>query len=60
MVGIASVAAPLLLMLPAMGLGFAASKAPNPAKARLRSLVTHIVFGVGLYAAGWMLQLIQA
>lgn len=54
-VGIASVAAPFLLMQPAMGLGFAASNTPNPAKARLRSLVTHIVFGISLYATGWLL-----
>lgn len=52
-VGIGSVAAPFLLMQPGMGAGFAASRAPNPNAARFRSLVTHTVFGVGLYAAGW-------
>jgi hypothetical protein len=36
-------------MQPAFGLGVAASKTPNPNKARLKSLVTHSVFGVGLY-----------
>jgi hypothetical protein len=29
--------------------GIAASKTPHPARARLRSLMTHTVYGVGLY-----------
>lgn len=55
-VGIGSVAAPFLLMQPGMGLGIAARLAPRPALARFNSLVTHAVFGVGLYAAGWMMK----
>jgi len=51
-VGIGSVAAPFLLMQPGMGLGIAASRAPDPASARRRSLMTHAIFGLGLYAAG--------
>lgn len=50
-VGVASVVAPFFLLQPGMGLGIAASKAPNPARARLRSLTAHAVFGVGLYVA---------
>ena len=53
-VGIGSVAAPFLLMQPGMGAGVAASRTPRPAAARLQSLVTHGVFGLGLYAAGWV------
>ena len=34
-----------------MGAGIAASRTPRPAVARLRSLITHAVFGIGLYAA---------
>lgn len=49
--GLATVAAPWLVMQPAFGLGIAASRAPDPLQARLRSLVTHLVFGTGLYAA---------
>ena len=49
--GVASVAAPFLLMQPAMGAGFAASRTPSPAKSRLRSLLNHTVFGAGLYMA---------
>jgi hypothetical protein len=51
-VGIGTVAAPFLLMQPAMGAGIAASRTPHPASARLQSLMTHAVFGLGLYAAG--------
>jgi hypothetical protein len=50
-VGIGSVAAPFLLMQPGMGAGIAASRTPRPAAARAQSLVTHTVFGFGLYAA---------
>src|SRR5262245_27274019 len=55
-VGIGSVAAPFLLMQPAMGAGIAASRTPRPAAARLQSLVTHAVFGCGLYAAAWIVN----
>jgi hypothetical protein len=50
-IGVATVAAPLLIMQPAMGLGLASSKLPNPSVARVRSLLAHTVFGVGLYLA---------
>jgi hypothetical protein len=51
-VGIGSVAAPFLIMHPGMGAGFAASRTPRPFASRLQSLVAHIIFGLGLYAAG--------
>jgi hypothetical protein len=47
--GIVTVAFPFLIMQPAFGLGIAASKAPEPTQARLRSLMSHAVFGAGLY-----------
>lgn len=50
-VGVATVAAPWLVMQPAMGAGIASSRTPSPAKNRLRSLVNHSVFGLGLYLA---------
>ena len=55
--GIASLAAPYFLMQPGMGLGVAASRALNPGAARLRSLVTHSVFGLGLYGAALAINL---
>lgn len=48
-VGVATVAAPWLLMQPAMGAGIASSRTPSPAKNRARSLANHAVFGLGLY-----------
>jgi hypothetical protein len=53
-VGVGTVAFPFLLMQPGMGAGIAASRTRNPAAARLQSVITHAVFGIGLYAAGWI------
>lgn len=50
-VGLATLIAPFFLMQPGMGAGIAASRTPNPALARFRSVLTHIVFGFGLYGA---------
>ena len=47
--GLATVTFPLFVMQPALGFGVASAKTPNPAKARLKSLATHLDFGVGLY-----------
>ena len=56
-VGIASVTAPFLLMQPGMGYGIAARRTPNPGAARRRSLVTHALFGIGLYGVGLAINL---
>jgi len=48
--GVGTVVFPLFIMQPALGLGVAASRTPNPTQARVKSLVTHTVFGVGLYS----------
>jgi predicted branched-subunit amino acid permease len=47
--GIATVAFPFFVLQPSLGLGIAAARTPHPAQARLKSLATHSVFGVGLY-----------
>ena len=47
--GVVTVLMPFFIMQPAFGLGLAASKTANPAQARLRSLMNHTSFGVGLY-----------
>lgn len=57
-VGLATVAAPFLLMQPGMGAGLAARRTPRPHAARLHSLVTHAVFGLGLFMAGVMLRVL--
>lgn len=53
-VGAATVVAPFLIMQPAMGAGIAASRTRHPAAARFHSVVTHLVFGAGLYLAAWL------
>lgn len=52
-VGIGTVAAPFLAMQPGMGSGIAASRTPRPGAARIHSLTTHAIFGLGLYVAAW-------
>jgi len=54
--GIVTVGFPFLIMHPAFGLGVAASKVPNPLQARLRSLMNHTLFGLGLYVSGLVLS----
>jgi hypothetical protein len=51
LVGIATVAAPLLVMQPALGAGIASSRTPTPGRNILKSLANHAVFGLGLYLA---------
>jgi hypothetical protein len=58
-VGIGTVAAPFLLMQPGMGAGIASSRARHPWSARLQSLITHAIFGIGLYAAASIVSLVH-
>ncbi len=51
LVGIVTVLAPLLVLQPAMGAGVASSKTATPVFNSVKSLVTHTVFGLGLYLA---------
>jgi hypothetical protein len=57
--GVATVVFPFFIMQPSLGLGIASSRAPHPAQARLKSLATHAIFGLGLHAfarmANWVL-----
>ena len=55
--GLITVLVPFLVMQPSMGMGVAASRTPRPSAARIQSLLTHAVFGAGLYAGGWAVQL---
>ena len=54
--GVVTVLAPFCIMQPSLGLGFAASKTLNPTQARLRSLLNHTAFGVGLYLFGLLVN----
>jgi hypothetical protein len=59
LVGIATVAAPFLVMQPGMGAGVAASRTPNPRSARLHSILSHAIFGLGLYLSAWLLSMLR-
>jgi hypothetical protein len=50
-IGIATVLAPLLVLQPALGAGIASSRTSRPVLNSLKSLVTHTVFGIGLFLA---------
>ena len=52
LVGVATVVAPLFLMQPAMG-------APRTPRTQLQSLITHTIYGLGLYAAAWIITFIH-
>jgi hypothetical protein len=58
--GIGTVVFPFFLLQPSLGLGIASSRAPSPTMARLKSLATHTVFGIGLYVwalgVSWLLR----
>jgi hypothetical protein len=45
-------------MQPGMGMGIAASKTPNPKAARLKSIVSHTVYGIGLYSSALLSTLL--
>lgn len=49
--GIATVILPFFVLQPALGFGVASAKARSPLQARVKSLTTHAVYGLGLY---WM------
>jgi hypothetical protein len=50
-IGVVTVVAPLLVLQPALGGGVAFSRTPTPVFNCLKSLVTHTVYGLGLYLA---------
>ncbi|MFO1009841.1 MAG: DUF2938 domain-containing protein [Planctomycetota bacterium] len=50
-IGIATVVAPLFVLQPALGLGVASSRTARPLFNASKSVVTHVVFGFGLFLA---------
>jgi hypothetical protein len=51
LVGVVTVAAPLFVLQPALGAGIASSKTPAPVFNTVKSLITHTIFGLGLFLA---------
>ena len=48
--------APYFIMMPGMGLGVAGSKTPHPTTTRIKSVIGHSVFGLGMYATALILR----
>jgi len=57
-IGMGTVVAPLCFMQPAMGAGFFASRTPTPARNCMKSVVTHLVFGVGLFLSAALIAFV--
>ncbi len=51
LIGIVTVGAPLLILQPALGAGVASSRTSAPVFNTIKSVVTHTVYGFGLYLA---------
>lgn len=56
-IGLGTIVAPWLVMQPAMGAGIAGSRTPSPRATRIRNLLTHTVYGTGLFVAALALAL---
>lgn len=54
--GIATVAAPLFILQPALGAGIASSRTRTPLRNVAKSVVNHTVFGGGLFVAAILVQ----
>mgnify|MGYP002381394704 CR=1 FL=1 len=54
--GIATLGFGWFLLQPGLGLGWAASRTPNPGRVRLRNLAGHTVFGLGLWLTALLIR----
>lgn len=54
--GIVTVGAGWFLLQPGLGIGWAASKTPNPAKVRALNLLAHTVFALGLWITALLIR----
>ena len=57
--GIVTVLVPFLTLQPSFGLGVAASRTSAPNRARLKSLTTHSIFGLGLYVWAYLVSRVR-
>ncbi len=55
-VGIVTVGAGWFLLQPGLGIGWAASKTPNPSKVRALNLVAHTIFALGMFVTALILR----
>lgn len=56
LIGLITVVAPLFIMQPAFGFGIASSKLPSPNMRRIKSLMTHLIYGIGLYISALLVN----
>ena len=54
-IGILTVIAPLFVLQPALGLDVASSKSATPIFSTVKSVVTHTIYGFGLYLTAFAL-----
>lgn len=57
-IGVGTTVFPYFMMQPAFGFGIAGSKTPKPSTVRIKSLMTHTIYGIGLYVAGVVISVI--
>jgi hypothetical protein len=55
-IGVITLIAPLFIMQPAFGFGIASSQLPKPNIRRLKSMATHLVYGIGLFITAYVLH----
>ncbi|QCI66007.1 DUF2938 domain-containing protein [Phreatobacter stygius] len=55
-VGLVTVGCGWFILQPGMGAGIAASRRPNAGQIRLLNIAGHTVFGLGMFAAAWLIR----
>lgn len=55
-VGIVTVGAGWFLLQPGLGIGWAASKLPNPTKARIMNVAAHTIFAIGMFVMALLIR----
>ncbi len=56
---LALLVAPYFLMMPGLGFGLAGAKTPKPNVTRLKSVLGHTAFGLGMYATALALEVLS-
>lgn len=56
LLSLALLVAPFFVMMPGLGLGIAGSKTPKPNVTRLKSVLAHTMFGLGMYATAMVIN----
>jgi hypothetical protein len=47
---------PYFVMMPGMGMGMAGSRTPKPNVTRLKSVIGHSIFGIGMYLTARLME----